>query len=100
LHAQKLPTVSLAAVHHNIKTFVDHGLLRKVGVYHGSLLLENNIQPHHHLIRARCKAIKNLADGDFEPMRVKKSIPRGFAAHPECVDGRGVCKRRSRRSPR
>lgn len=97
---KKLPTVSLATVYNNIKAFVDHGLLREVSVHHGSLRLENNIHPHHHLICTRCKAIEDLADGDFEPIRLKKPIPKGFAVHRVSVEVLGLCQRCSKQTPR
>ncbi len=89
---EKLPTLSLATVYNNIKTFVEHGLLRELSVHHGSLRLENNLDPHHHLVCTRCKAIEDLDEANFEPIRLKKSLPKGFLVHRYSVDVLGLCK--------
>src|SRR4051794_309254 len=46
----KIPSISLATVYKNIRTFVEHGLLREVSLHHGSTRLETNLHPHHHLV--------------------------------------------------
>lgn len=90
---KKIPSLSLATVYNNIKTFVEHGLLQELSVHHGSLRLENNLHPHHHLVCTNCKAIEDLDEADFEPIRLKKSPPKGFAVHRFSVDVLGLCKR-------
>ena len=77
----RLPTVSLATVYNTINTFVDHGLLRQLSIHHGSLRLERNLDPHHHLVCTHCKAIEDIDEDNFEPIRLKKSLPKGFAVH-------------------
>lgn len=89
---QKIPSLSLATVYNNIKTFVEHGLLRELSIHHGSLRLENNLTPHHHLVCTNCKAIEDLDESDFEPIRLKKSLPKGFAVHRFSVEVLGLCK--------
>ncbi|WP_080507476.1 Fur family transcriptional regulator [Bryobacter aggregatus] len=90
---KQIPSLSLATVYNNIKTFVEHGLVREMSIHHGSLRLENNPNPHHHLVCTRCKAIEDLAEDNFEPIRFKKSIPKGFAVHRFSVEVLGLCKR-------
>lgn len=90
---KKIPSLSLATVYNNIKTFVEHGLLRELSVHHGSLRLESNLEPHHHLVCTHCKAIQDLNESDFEPIRLKKALPKGFAVHRYSVDVLGLCKR-------
>lgn len=89
---KKIPSLSLATVYNNIKTFVEHGLLRELSVHHGSLRLENNLTPHHHLVCTNCKAIEDLDEKDFEPIRLKKSLPKGFVVHRFSVEVLGLCK--------
>lgn len=89
----KLPSLSLATVYNNIRAFVEHGLLREVSVHHGSLRLESNLEEHHHLVCTRCKAIEDLHEEDFEPIRLKKSLPRGFEVHRFSVEVLGLCRR-------
>lgn len=95
---KKIPSLSLATVYNNIKTFVEHGLIREVSVHHGSLRLENNPHPHHHLVCTRCKRIEDLDESDFEPIRMKKSIPSGFSVHRFSVEVLGICKRCSKQN--
>jgi Fur family transcriptional regulator, peroxide stress response regulator len=90
---KKIPSLSLATVYNNIKTFVEHGLIQELSVHHGSLRLENNMTPHHHLVCTRCKSIEDLDEGDFEPIRLKKSLPKGFAVHRFSVDVLGLCRK-------
>ena len=90
---EKIPSLSLATVYNNIKIFVEHGLLQELSVHHGSLRLESNLTPHHHLVCTKCKAIEDLEESDFEPIRLKKSLPKGFAVHRFSVDVLGLCKK-------
>jgi Fur family peroxide stress response transcriptional regulator len=88
-----IPSISLATVYKNIKTFVDSGLLREVSLHHGSARLETNMAPHHHLVCIQCKAIVDLDDEDLEPVRLKKKPPRGFSVQRYSVEVIGVCPR-------
>jgi Fur family peroxide stress response transcriptional regulator len=90
---KQIPSLSLATVYNNIKTFVEHGLLQELSVHHGSLRLENNLMPHHHLVCTRCKAIEDLDEADFEPIRLRKTLPKGFALQRFSVEALGLCKR-------
>lgn len=89
----RLPTVSLATVYNTINTFVDHGLLRQLSIHHGSLRLERNLDPHHHLVCTHCKAIEDIEEDNFEPIRLRKPLPKGFAVHRFSVEVLGLCKR-------
>lgn len=88
---KRIPSISLATVYKNIKTFVDSGLLREVSLHHGSARLETNMDPHHHLVCIQCKAIVDLDDGDLEPVRLKKKLPRGFSVQRYSVEIIGLC---------
>src|ERR1700757_4627347 len=57
---RKIPSISLATVYKNIRTFLDSGVLREVSLHHGSLRVDPNDVPHHHLVCTRCKAITDL----------------------------------------
>jgi Fur family peroxide stress response transcriptional regulator len=89
---RQIPSVSLATVYKNIKTFVDRGILREVSLHHGSTRLETNLDPHHHLVCLRCKTIVDLDDADVEPVRLKAQVPRGFRVHRCSVEVIGLCK--------
>ncbi|MGH9631701.1 MAG: Fur family transcriptional regulator [Bryobacteraceae bacterium] len=90
---KQIPSISLGTVYKNIKTFVENGFLREVSLHHGSTRLETRMSPHHHLVCIRCKAIVDLDDEDFEPVRLKKRAPNGFKIHRYSVDVVGVCSK-------
>jgi hypothetical protein len=41
-----------------------HGLLRDVSLHASALLVEGNLEPHHHLVCTRRKAVQDI-EGDF-----------------------------------
>jgi Fur family peroxide stress response transcriptional regulator len=88
---KKIPTISLATVYKNVRTFLDSGMLREVSFHHGSLRVEPNEHEHHHLVCVRCKQITDLAAESLGPVRVKERLPRGFQVTRITVDVLGVC---------
>src|SRR5438270_4735699 len=74
----EIPSISLATVYKNVRTFVEAGLLREVTLHHGCLRLDPNTQPHHHLVCERCKSITDLPGDGIEPVRVRSRLPKGF----------------------
>lgn len=89
---KKLPSLSLATVYNNVKTFAEHGLAREVSVHHGMLRFDSNTKPHHHLVCVQCKRIEDIDEEDFEPVKLKKSLPKGFAVHRVSVEVLGLCR--------
>ena len=87
----RIPSISLGTVYKNVKTFLDTGLLREVSLHHGSLRLEANMTPHHHLVCSRCKAIFDLDEDQVAPVRLKGSLPKGFEPRRFSVEIVGVC---------
>jgi Fur family peroxide stress response transcriptional regulator len=90
---RRIPSISLATVYKNIKTFVEHGLLREVSLHHGSTRVETNMEPHHHMVCIQCKAIIDLPDEDVEPVRMKRRAPDGFRVKRFSIEGIGYCKK-------
>ena len=88
---RKIPTISLATVYKNVRTFLDSGMLREVSFHHGSLRVEPNEHEHHHLVCIRCKQITDLESESLGPVRVKERLPRGFQVTRITVDVLGVC---------
>lgn len=88
---REIPSISLATVYKNIRTFVEHGLIREVSLHHGSARLETNMAPHHHLICLRCKALIDLPEDEFEPVRMKRRAPKGFEIHRFSIEAIGLC---------
>lgn len=95
---KKLPSLSLATVYNTIKTFVEHGLVQEVSVHHGSLRLESNMEPHHHLVCVECKRIQDWPASEIEAVRVKNTLPKGFTLHRLNVEVLGLCARCGRKA--
>lgn len=89
---RKIPGVSLATVYKNLRTFIDCGLLGQVSLHSGSLRVESNPEPHHHLVCVRCKAIVDLKEEELAPIRFRHKLPHGFRAQRVAVDILGTCE--------
>jgi|SRR5579872_3418560 len=91
---QRIPSISLGTIYKNVKTFLDSGVLKEVTLHHGSLRLESNMTPHHHLVCSSCKAIFDIEDSAVEPVRLPAArLPAGFSIKQCRVEFVGVCKR-------
>src|SRR3954470_20947541 len=75
---ERIPSISLATVYKNLKTFEEHGLIHEVSPHHGSARFETNPSPHHHMVCLRCKAIVDVPASDIAPVRLKKRASGGF----------------------
>jgi len=93
---REIPSISLATVYKNLKTFVEAGMLREVSLHHGTLRVDSNPHPHHHLVCASCKAIMDLDAASLAPIRLKSKLPKGFQVQRFSVDIIGLCRRCSR----
>ena len=89
---KKIPAISLATVYKNIRIFLESGIFQEVSLHHGSLRVEPNLRPHHHLVCVRCKSISDLEETELEPVRLKRRLPRGFEVQRFAVDILGVCQ--------
>lgn len=88
---RQIPSISLGTVYKNIRTFVDTGLLREVSLHHGSLRLEANFEPHHHLVCTKCRRIFDLPEKDLAPVKFRGTAPKGFRIQKISVELLGVC---------
>jgi Fe2+ or Zn2+ uptake regulation protein len=89
---KRIPSISLATVYKNIHLFVESGILREVSLHHGSLRVERNEHPHHHLICTECKSIADV-DAKFFGLAAKpRKLPEGFLVERYVVDILGRCK--------
>ena len=88
---RQIPSISLATVYKNIRTFVEHGVIREVSLHHGSARLDTNMAAHHHLVCLKCKSMVDLPAEDIEPVRMKKRAPKGFRIHRYSVEILGLC---------
>src|SRR3954469_19768439 len=91
---QRIPSISLGTVYKNVKTFLDSGVLKEVTLHHGSLRLEANMAPHHHLVCSSCKAIFDIEERAVKPVQLPKTeLPAGFSINQYRVEFVGVCKK-------
>ena len=89
---QRIPSISLGTIYKNVKTFLDSGLLKEVTLHHGSLRLESNLTPHHHLVCSLCRAIFDSEESAVEPVPLPKTgLPAGFSIKRCRVEFVGVC---------
>ena len=90
---RRTPSISLATVYKNLRLFVEHGLLREVSPHASTLLVEGNLELHHHLVCTRCKTVQDI-EGDFINLkRLSRQAPRGFDLTRPLVDVYGLCRR-------
>jgi Fur family peroxide stress response transcriptional regulator len=92
-----VPAISLATVYKNIHIFLASGILREVSPHHGSLRVEMNSHPHHHLVCTQCRNIQDISEAellDFGGCRpAQQTLPGGFLAQRLSVDVLGLCPR-------
>lgn len=90
---QQIPSISLATVYKNLKTFLDTGLLREVNPMHGSLRVDANTGDHHHLICTECRTMIDLEEDDLVPAQLRRPLPEGFVLKRCAVEFYGLCPR-------
>jgi Fur family peroxide stress response transcriptional regulator len=88
---ERIPSISLATVYKNIHLFIASGLFREVSLHHGSLRVEMNDRPHHHMVCTRCKAIFDLDEEQLGNLTQSRTLPDGFLAERYSVDVLGRC---------
>lgn len=85
-----IPSLSLGTVYKTIHTFLETGLLREVSLHHGSLRIEANMEPHHHLVCTKCRTIVDLPAADAR-VDVRTPLPAGFSAQRYSIEVLGLC---------
>lgn len=88
---RQIPSISLATVYKNVHLFLDCGIFREVSPHHGSLRLELNNRPHHHLVCTGCRSIQDIHEEDFGPLPKPGELPCGFLAERYSIDVLGLC---------
>ncbi len=88
---RRIPTISLATVYKNIKTFVEMGLLREVGCEAGSYRLDANLDRHHHLVCVNCKSVVDFYDRKLDQVRAGQASPGNFRIFRYQVEALGLC---------
>lgn len=87
----KIPSVSLATVYKNIHVFIENGVFREVSLHHGSLRVETNARPHHHLVCTKCKLITDIDADELGFASRARKLRGGFLAQRYAVDVLGIC---------
>jgi Fur family peroxide stress response transcriptional regulator len=90
---RRIPSISLATVYKNLNRFLKAGLLQEMSVHHGSLRVEVNDHPHHHLVCSSCKKIEDIEPDQIGPLHVRGRLPKGFTVQRFSVDVIGLCAR-------
>jgi Fur family peroxide stress response transcriptional regulator len=88
---KRIPAISLATVYKNIHLFVERGVLKEVSMHHGSLRVELNSQPHHHMVCSHCKAITDIKEKDLGVLPTLQQLPGGFQVERYAIDVIGIC---------
>lgn len=93
---RRIPSISLATVYKNLHLFIENGIFREVSLHHGSLRVEMNDRPHHHLVCTVCKSIMDVEEEELgallnHPAGQPDKLPGGFLAERFAVDVLGRC---------
>ena len=89
---KRIPSISLATVYSNLRLFVERGLLREVTPHASTLLVDGNLDHHHHLVCSRCKSVQDI-EGDFiDFKRLSPHVPHGFDLTQPVVEVFGLCR--------
>jgi Fur family peroxide stress response transcriptional regulator len=89
---ERIPSISLATVYKNLHLFIASGIFREVSLHHGSLRVEMNDRPHHHLVCTVCRSIFDMEQEDLGSVSAQPGkLPGGFLAERFSVDVIGRC---------
>ena len=88
---QRIPSISLATVYKNIHLFVESGVFRELSIHHGTLRVEMNKVPHHHMVCSVCKKTTDLPDEVLDMQPPQQVLPGGFMVERISVDVIGIC---------
>ena len=90
---RQIPSISLATVYNNLRLFIESGLLREVTPHAATLRVDGNLEPHHHLVCSRCKAVQDI-DIDFVDFKkLSRKARGGFDLSRPVVEVFGLCRR-------
>jgi Fe2+ or Zn2+ uptake regulation protein len=87
----RVPSISLATVYKTIHLFIESGVFHEVSLHHGSLRVETNARPHHHLVCTSCKSVSDIDAGDLDIGGKAGKLSGGFLVQRYAVDVLGLC---------
>jgi Fur family transcriptional regulator, peroxide stress response regulator len=88
---KKVPAISLATVYKNIHLFVESGIFREMSIHHGSVRVEMNKEPHHHMVCSQCKAVQDIGEQELGLISKRHRLSGGFLVERFAVDVIGLC---------
>ena len=88
---EEIPSISLATVYKTIHLFVQSGIFHEASPHHGSMRVEINHEPHHHLVCRVCKSITDIPAGQIGFGGPLGDLPGGFRVERYAVDVLGIC---------
>lgn len=88
---KKVPAISLATVYKNIHLFVESGVFREVSMHHGSVRVEMNGTPHHHMVCSKCRTITDVGERELGLVATRRRLAGGFMVERYSVDAIGIC---------
>src|SRR3984957_17751323 len=83
---KRVPAISLATVYKNINLFVESGVFQKVSMHHGSVRVEMNGEPHHHMVCSKCRKIADIEEKELGLVAKRNRLPGGFLVERDAVD--------------
>lgn len=92
---ERVPSLSLATVYKTLEALVDAGLAAEVPATGKTKRYDGNMDPHHHLICARCHEVRDVYHPDLDGVRPPARLP-GFVAQRVSVHIHGLCEPCSR----
>jgi Fur family peroxide stress response transcriptional regulator len=87
---KEIPSISLATIYKNIKTFLEAGLLREVSTPDQTMRLDANLDSHHHLVCASCGKILDIPEESVAPVQLNAPL-EGFRVESYNVSFLGHC---------
>lgn len=88
---RRIPSISLATIYKNLHLFIDSGIFQQVSLHHGSMRVETNQAPHHHLVCMHCKTILDIDPALLGLLETPRQLPGGFRVERLSVDVLGIC---------
>jgi Fur family peroxide stress response transcriptional regulator len=90
---RQVPSMSLATVYKTFHAFLEAGIVHEINLHRGSLRVDPNPEPHHHLVCTSCRAVEDLEDSVLTPVKLKSALPEGFVVERYAVEVHGLCRR-------
>src|SRR5438445_10655039 len=88
-----------STVYKNIHLFVESGVFREVSLHHGSVRVEMNREPHHHMVCSKCKEITDIGEKELGLVLKQDRLPMGFRVERYAVDAMAFVLNASRLDP-